>query len=306
MLHTAHFYVNLTKEELRLLENNLGVSFDSKGNKIDDYANGFTTWVTKKYGIKLHFIIDFIKLLGKDDINETDYPNLQKQIKGYLFHLFQDKNFIERVILIRIDYRLDIKLKKDQRKLIMFLYKKTAEKHRHQKKYDQHDTTIYFNSKSVQGTCYDKEEEVIADGRKIQSYEKDVLRFEVRLQNRHLKHMKYKRGKEKWLQEYFQQSLFEKYMQQYLGILVYKGDYHKINKAKKIIKESHLKISDQQQLIAFLTFVSRNGIENAKRKYSKYLFKKLILHLTILNINPILIPKNRKDFPSFMKNPFNL
>ena len=306
MLHTAHFYVDLTSEELQFLESNLGISYDYLGSKADKYANGFTSWVTKGYGLRLHFVIDFIKLLNKETINESDYSRVEKKIQGYFLFLFQDMSFSERVVMIRMDYRLDVKLTKEQRRLVMFLYKKTAEKYRHQKKYDQHQTTVYFNSKSVQGTCYDKEEEVIAKGRKIQPFEKDVLRFEVRLQNRHLKHMKYKKGKAKWLQEYFQQALFEKYMQQYLGKLVHKGDYYKINKAKNIIKESHFKVNEKQQLIVFLSYVSRNGIEKAKKRYSRYLFKKSILQLEILNINPILIPKNRRDFPSFLKNPFNI
>lgn len=306
MLHTAHFYVDLTKEELQFLEINLGVSFDKVAGKSDEYAAGFTTWVIKHYGIRLHFVIDFIKLLNNETITENDYHSIEEHIKGYLFFLLQDMSVIDRVVMIRIDYRHDVRLPKDIRNLILFLYKKTAEKHRHQKKYDQHKTTIYFNSKSVQVTCYDKEEEVIANGRRIEPYEKDVLRFEVRLQNRHLKHMKYKKGKEKWLEEYFQQDLFERYMTQYLESIIFKGDYYKINKAKTIINQSPYTEAEKEQLIEFLKYVSKNGIEKAKKTHSRYLYKKFILQLKSLNINPILIPKNRQDFPSFLKNPFNI
>ena len=208
MLHTAHFYLELTGEELNILENHLGVSYENIGSKADDYTNGFTTWVTKQYGIRLHFIVDFIKLLGKPNITESDFYEVEERLKGYLFYLFMNQEYYDRVIMIRIDYRLDVRIPKNQRKAILYLYKKTAEKHRHQKKYDQHETTVYFNSKSVQGTCYDKEEEVQAKGREMEEYEKDILRFEVRLENRHLKYMKYRQGKEKWLEEYFQQELY--------------------------------------------------------------------------------------------------
>lgn len=306
MLHTAQFYIDITSEELEFLENHLGVSYENIGSKADDYADGFTTWVKKQYGIRLFFIVDFIKLLGKENITESDFLEVEGRINGYLYYLFCDQQYYDRVILVRIDYRLDVRIPKNERKAILYLYKKTAEKHRYQKKYDQHETTIYFNSKSVQGTCYDKEEEVHAKGREIEEYEKDILRFEVRLENRHLKYMKYRKGKEKWLEEYFQENLYEKYMKQYLESIVFTGDYYKISGARKIINESSMKNAEKEQLLNFLTYVSRYGIENAKRKNTSYYFKKFLNQLESLNINPILIPRDRKEFPNFIKNPFSI
>lgn len=92
----------------------------------------------------------------------------------------------------------------------------------------------------------------------------------------------------------------------YLGSIVFKGDYFKINKAKTTINQCLYKEAEKVQLIEFLKYVSKNGIEKAKKIHSRYLYKKSILQLESLNINPILIPKNRQDFPSFLKNPFNI
>lgn len=306
MLHTAHFYIDLAHEELCLLEKHIGSSYEKIGSKIGEYASGFTTWVTKHYGIRLHFEVDFIKLLGTPNIKEDDCPEVEQRIRGYLFYLFADHDYYDRVVLIRIDYRLDVRMPKSHRKTILFLYKKTSEKYRHQHKYTQYDTTIYYNSKSIQGTCYDKELSVSAENRDIETYEVDVLRFEVRLLNRHLKYMKYRKGKEKWLEEYFQEALYVKYMEQYLGVLLFKGNYYKITKAKKIINDSPLKEKEKDQLLEFLRYISRNGIQIAKNKYTSHYFKKHLYQLEILKINPILIPKNRKDFPSFMDNPFSI
>ncbi|WP_445489846.1 phage/plasmid replication domain-containing protein [Niallia sp. 03133] len=306
MLHTAHFYLDLTREELHILENHLGVSYEDIGSKADEYADGFKTWVTKKYGTRLHFIIDFIKLLGKPNIRESDYLEADEKLKGFIFYLFLDQEYYNRVVLIRIDYRLDVRIPENHRKAILYLYKKTAVKHRHQKRYDQYGTTIYFNSKSIQGTCYDKEVHVHIMGREIEDYEKGILRFEVRLENRHLKYMKYRQGKEKWLEEYFKQELYVKYMKQYLGTLVHSGDYFKISSARKIINGSSLKVKEQEKLLEFLRYVSRYGIEKAKEKYTGYYFNKFLNQLKHLNINPILIPRDRKDFPSFMRNPFTI
>lgn len=306
MLHTAHFYIDLTKEELNLLENHLGVSYKNIGRKADEYCNGIITWITKGYATRLHFIVDFIKLLEKANILESDFYEVEKRIKGYLYFLFLDQQYYGRVVMLRIDYRLDVHLPKDQRITLLYLYKKTADKHRHQKKYDQYKTTVYFNSKSIQATCYDKEAEVSSDGRTIENYELDVLRFEVRLQNSHLKDQKYRKRKEKWLEEYFRQDLYEKYMHQYLETIIYKGDYYKIFGAKRIINDSDLKGREKEQLLDFLRNTSRYGLENTKKKTTRYHFNKLLKQLEQLKINPILIPRDRLDFPSFIKNPFNI
>lgn len=307
MIHTAHFYILLNVDEVQQLQQRFGVPYTEIGKKVDCQFSAFTTWMVDKYGFRLHFIIDFIKLLGKADIKESDYLQVEKEIKNYLFYLFLDVTMFDRICMVRIDYRLDVKIPDPKhRELLLHLYKKTVEKFRFQKKYDQYDTTIYFNSKSVQGCCYDKEEDVKAEGRIPEIYEKDIFRFEVRLQNPHLNHMKSKKGREKWLEEYFKESLYRHYMSKYLGALLYEGDYYKINKARIRINQSSLTKKEKEQLIEFLKYVSRHGIESAKQKYTRYYFRKFLTQLKALKINPILIPKNRKDFPSFMKNPFCL
>ena len=95
-------------------------------------------------------------------------------------------------------------------------------------------------------------------------------------------------------------------MKQYLGTIVYNGDYYKISAARKIINESNLTEKEKQQLIDFLRYVSRYGIEKAKKKNTRYYFNKFLNQLKPLNINPILIPRDKNDFPSFMKNPFTI
>lgn len=302
MVHTAQFYVKLSNKDMERVKQNLGTT--NIGSVAECYGEGFTVWVRRHYGIKLYFIVDFIKLLGHASIDESSYMEVEKKLKDFLFYLFGTHGYFKHIVMIRIDYRFDVQMPLEHRQTLLFLYKKTLEKHRHQKKYHKLNTTVYFNSKSIQGTCYDKEEEVKAKGRIMEFYEQDVLRFEVRLQNRHLKYMKYKKDTEKVLKEYFKEVMYKKYMSQYLGNLLLKGKYMKIFKARTIIKNSHLKEKEKNQLNEFLTVVSNTGMENAKKSLSSYFYTKYLSQLATLNINPILIPKNRKDFPSFMNNPF--
>lgn len=303
MVHTARFYIELLEEELKEFQNIYGGEYKKICKSFSNFYEGFTVWIKDEYGIKLYFDIDFIKLLKTEKIVEDDYFKIEESIKKFLNDMFEDTNIFSRVVMIRLDYRKDIVVPEENRKLFLYLYKKASEKIGFQKKYDQYDTTIYFNSKSIQATCYDKEADVKAKNRKLELYEKDVLRFEVRLQNSHLKYGKYKKDIAKSLREYFKQDLYEQYMEKYLGKILYKGDYYKINRVKTILSKSNLKDKEQKELIEFLIDVSKYGIEYTKNKNSKYKIQKYIQQLEILQINPILIPKNRKDFPSFMKNP---
>lgn len=100
--------------------------------------------------------------------------------------------------------------------------------------------------------------------------------------------------------------------------IVYKGDYYNIREVDKILNKSNIKEKDRKFLREFLIDVSENGITGAKKiikednklKYTQYKFKKAISILEELNINPILIPKNREylhfERHSYIKNPFSL
>ncbi|MFE7064587.1 phage/plasmid replication protein [Sutcliffiella sp. NPDC057660] len=305
MIHTARFYMDLTPDEAYLMERNLGTTLDHLQSKVDKKFNGITAWVVKQYGVRLFIVIDFIKLLDKTLIRESDYTQVEIQIEELIQCLFRDKLFFQRLNLTRIDFRLDVKLQDEERKLLFFLYRKTTSKYRHQQKYDQYKTTVYFNSKSVQCCCYDKEEEAKAKRGFIESHEAGVFRLEVRLMNQHLKYKKYRIGKEKCLKEYFQDNLFKQYMTEYFEAILYKGGYYKITKAKTIINGSCLKPAEKEKLIQFLSYVSTYGIDSAKKKFTKYYFQKFCKQLETLQINPVLIPKNKKEFPSFMKNPLS-
>jgi len=100
--------------------------------------------------------------------------------------------------------------------------------------------------------------------------------------------------------------------------IVYKGDYYNIREANKIINKSSLSDKNKQFVREFLIDVSKNSItgakkltiDNSKIKYTDYKFKKALSILEELNINPILIPKNKEYLGTerifYIKNPFDL
>ena len=222
---------------------------------------------------------------------------------------------------MRVDYRFDKYISsKGERLILIHLYKKMINKHgfKLKKSQNKYKTSIRYDSKSMQIIIYDKEEERKDKNKKCEDYEKCVLRFEVKLLNKHLNYNKRKYNIEKDLKFYFSESLQRKYMLSNIQKIVYKGDYYNIREADKIINKSNMKERDKKFIREFLIDVSENGITGAKeihierdkKKYTPYKFKKAVSILEELNINPILIPKSREYFHNerhfYIKNPFNL
>lgn len=308
MIHTAQFYINIDNDEKDFLENKY------KGDIFEAIKLINTIYKCKgiviNYTSKLHdghriiFTIDFIKLLGKVNVCEEDNLNINKEMNAFIFDIVGNRNKEE--VLIRIDYRFDIAVDKRERETLLYLYNKTMDKFRFKKKYNQYDTTIYFNSKSIQSKVYDKEVERKDKHEKVEDYEENILRFEVAVRNQHLNYNKRTYNIEKSINQYLNDSLFKIYMKKNLETFLYKGDYYTIYKAKKIIKSSNIKENDKDEVIEMIKYISKFGVTKTKEKFSKYKFKKYINILDELNINPILIPKNLEGAPKYIKNPFQI
>lgn len=308
MIHTAQFYINISETEKVFLENKyeddisqvysrINNIYKSKGiviNYISNFVNTYTVF----------FTIDFIKLLEKSRVNEDDIFEINNEISNFKFDIINNKDIEE--VLIRIDYRFDSVINSKDRETLLYLYNKTVDKFGFKKKFNEYDTTIYFNSKSIQSKVYDKETERIDNVEVIEDYEKDVLRFEVAIRNQHLNYNKRAHKMDKSINIYLNNSLCKTYMKNSLEVFLYKGDYYTIYKAKKIIVGSNIKERYKEEVIEFIKYISNYGVTKAQQQYSKYKCKKYLNILSELNINPILIPKNLKGSSTYIKNPFNL
>lgn len=312
MIHTCKFYVELLPSEINRIKDKFDMDLKFVSQYLNNKFTGISSFFPKRYGIVgFEFVCDFIKLLDdKPNIDEGDYIEMHNKLNKYCKYVVE-KEF-ESVKLIRIDYRIDLVLiNKRERELLIKLYKKSFEIYGFKKKYNKFKTTVYFNTKSTQVAIYDKEEERKKNKEKIEKYEENVLRIEVRLLNKHLNYMKHKNNVEKQLQAYFQNERMLCYFRKNVQPLVFTSDYWNINKATNIINKSSYSEKDKMKLREFLIDISQSNISAAlnktladevTKKYSKYTFKKYIDISQKLNINPILIPKGFKGI-SELKNP---
>ncbi|MFI3210966.1 MAG: phage/plasmid replication protein [Peptostreptococcaceae bacterium] len=292
MVHTAQFYLVIDKSEIDIIRRKVGnINKNEIGLSISDFYH--------KCNNKLFFTVDFIKLLGKPNITENDIEEIEDKLKD-TFRYYLSKTKLE-FIMIRLEYRLDIKLDKDIREILLYLYSKCKDKSHCKEKKSDYETTVYFNSKSITSKIYDKAFERSCKGEEIEEFEEDVLRFEVTLKNKHLNYKK-RNYKNKRIEEYLQEDLFKYYLKRHLEVHLFCGDYYTIDEAIKILIKYKVKnISDINE---FLIYTSRFGITKAYNKYGNYkynLYKKI---LDKNNINLITIPKS-KNYKT-IKNPLNL
>lgn len=280
------------------------------------------TWISCKGNgsWNIHLKIDVLKIVGRSLFTEDEYENVEADIRKFLISQFGHSSYFNNHRLTRVDYRFDVIIKNESyRNLIFHLFEKYTEKYGFKVKVKwgkdedkaplKYETSQYHHSKSVEFIIYSKNEEREAKNEKLEAYEENVIRYELRLKNDHLNGMaRSDKGKArpKKLKEYFKDELYFGYMKKHIYPIIGKGDYYKITKAEKIIENSHFSRKKREKLRAFLVKISENSIDAPKKHLHEKTHKKYLKDLESIGINPILIPKNRKDYPSFMKNPFNI
>ena len=325
MIHTIQLYTYISLEEIRKAEGLYALDIADIIKKIEAQYDGVRLTI-RRIGLGKEYIIylflDAIRLLRKARITEVDYNVIQEEIDDISKKLYLHKEN-ERFVLLRIDYRYDVQVKDSKvREFLFKLYQKSMERYRFLKrcngkkkttheKGEKYKTTCYFNSKSLVTVVYDKVAERKAKGEKICEFEENVLRFEVRLLNNHLKNNKRNKGMAKNLETYMKEEVYLEYMNNYICKILQVGDYYTIREARKKISASTYKEKDKKALEEFLIKISRVGIEAViayrvgrilPNGYSRYKMNKYMTMCKKLGINPVLIPINSK-MPKYISNP---
>lgn len=321
MIHTSKLMFLLHYQEVQDLQRRLSIKYTQLNKYFEGVFPGVTMSITNSGNgkWKLYMVVDAIMLLGKPDIIESDYEPLEKELKYILWNLVGHTNHFKNHILLRIDYRYDVQIKdKNNRILLMDLYKKLTGSYRFQKKYlgklkhgvfEPYKTTVYHSSKSIESIVYLKSEERQDKGEKVESYERDVVRFEVHVKEAHLYYMESKNEKFKRprkLAAYMKEAVYKEYFRKYMSHIYHPGDFFKIDAAREKLKTSSLSSKEKLKLIEFLKQVSFHSVDTPLKKMSKGTYNSRLALLREVGINPILIPKNyHPKAPSFLKNPLS-
>lgn len=322
MVHTAKFIIELTPEDItyistktplrgELNQDTLGLSSieaitlnifksirkaNSKELRINPDANYKSVW-------KAHMVVDFIKLLNRPDITESDITEITSKLEHYLSNFaISSEHHLE---LVRLDYRFDGYVASElERKILLKLYKKCVNKKQYMIKNTQYKTSVIYRSKSRKNNIYDKNTEREDKGMPIKKHEKNILRFEAQILNRHIYYNLKSKGLVKDFENYFSEDMYQHYMGQMIVQTLFRGNFYDIYRARQIINKSDLikKPSEKEKILSFMVSISKErSVSKAVEKIGKYNYDKYIKILENVDVNPLLIPKMHKI--QYIENP---
>lgn len=299
MIHTIAIRAEINYPQLRYMDN----TFENRtaNNIIQTKFKGITARVFRKVKFKpsINLVIDVTKLLGKGDITEKDFNKVNSVLISIFGYLFNDNSIFQN--LTRYDYRVDVFVPEaDKRELYMDLFKKSYKKVFHLVK-KVYPSTVYHKSKSLEVIVYDKTIEREKKGQS-EEWEKDRIRFEVRLMNPHIYNRMRRTGETKELETYFKESMFLEYVNKYLKGIYFTGDYYTYNKAIQKIKESKFSVKKKQGLQQFLLLVTKDDMSFPKTKIKEQTFRSRIKDLETIGLNPITIPRRKSNQYSELPN----
>ncbi|MGV3115906.1 phage/plasmid replication domain-containing protein [Clostridium baratii] len=302
MIHTATLYCTFSLEEINKLIDKYSTDINTFLLNLDSKFDGFSSHIHFKYTYSLYITIDFIEMLKTPYIEDSHYIKCETIINKFLSNLGLS---LKDLTLIRIDYRKDI-ITEDciERAVLFSCFSKALDTYKLKNKNCTFDTTVYYSNKSIQAIIYDKEQERIDKDCSIKNYEKDVLRFEVRLLNKHLNTNKHKYKIEKTLKNYFSLEKQQDYFKKYILPVVFYEDFYTFEEAEKLINKSLLKEKDKIFLKKFLKTVVRRNLTFCKNNLTTYKYNKALSLLKKLNINPLPITYIN-PFISKLSNPFS-
>lgn len=129
MIHTAEFSIQLDYEHINFRKDHYGKEPISeilhrhmmKGISSVEYSNNFNA--------SCKMVIDIPLILNKGDVEESDYEQVERYIKGALSIVYGDEQLFEQHNLSRVDYRFDIEVPdRNIRKVYFELFRKLKKK----------------------------------------------------------------------------------------------------------------------------------------------------------------------------------
>lgn len=294
MIHTAELSIQLDKEHLRFRENHYGKEpinqilhrYMMKGVSIVEFSS--------KPSAFCKLVIDIPLILNKGNIEEKDYDQVERYIKGALSIVYGDEQLFEQHNLSRVDYRFDIEVSDENiRKIYFELFRKLKKKKAHLEK-KIYFTSQYHQCKSIHIIFYDKEQERRDKNEHVEMWERGMMRFEVCVEKDHLKYKKYKKGEPRFLKDYFKKEKYAHYMNNYILNICPIGDFYSYAKLEAMIAAMDLSIREKLEMKKFAKYVSKGNLDTPAKHYSDSTYRKYLKLFNEHGINPITIPPKYK------------
>lgn len=295
MIHTAEFIVLLKDKEYNDFKVNDFICLEEGINmKVGEFDLRY------KKAKTIHIHVDFLKVLNKPEVIESDIDDILDVVDSELFPiLFRSY----KLILVRVDYKFDAVIESEvEREMIIELCKRNKTTANYMKLTNRFACGVRYENKNKVFNIYDKERERNDNNCDILDYEKNVLRFEAQIKNSHLDFKKNKYNVKKELQEYMTKEKYKYYMRKMIIETCSIGNYYDRYRYHKIINSSDKKEKVKKELIDFLAFNGRHkNLTISYEKFGRSKYERYMRLLNELRINPVPIPE-KKGF-KVIKNP---
>lgn len=317
MIHTFKIIFEMKMKHIRYLQDAYSLDILEVGKFFGQVFEGVTmsTYRQKYKGVLMASMnVDVPLLLGRGDVSEEDLYLVVSRVKEILETVFGDRSLYDTHRLRRIDFRYDAVIEgASVRKAYVDLFSKSyRKKARRLRKTDRiniygnlvdYETGLEHVNSSVETAVYDKPAERLAKRMPIKPYEKDVLRFEVRLKKDAIAYRKRRYGILNTLESYFTEEMYQQMMTEYILKTYLTEDFKRFSIAVDSVRESRFSVLIKKSLITFLRTVTRGDLSSPQESIAPATFKKRLAECAELNFHPITIPDSRKDLPDFLENP---
>lgn len=291
------------------------------------------------YHRNLVIIANAHRILNKRDILLKDKMEYELKLYELLKPIFEGIVFYEpdpTIELNRIDYCIDFiinqlihymdgdELKEfiiteNDMKIYRFIQWDNRHKYKYMRRTKFFPKSIYFETKYGMHKIY------LYNRYEKTKREKDkgIYRMEVQCKSKHIKNEEKRYNTAKTIDYYWSEEAIEQFFFDFLQGFFYKGDYYKLDKAKKLINNSNNRVKTKHTLIKFIENIGTYTLEGlyskefcknvnkqnpkAKLKYSYGTIRYYIEKLNVIGVNPIPIRDyqggrtDRDSLPNLLK-----
>lgn len=316
MVDTFEVFSRLNQVQLDHLEQGLGIAHHELKQITASRHNHITLRVSLReppiFDNYVYVLVNVPRMLEKGVVGELDRTTVEQGISEMLHLYFGDRTLLNTMRLRRFDYRLDVKINSNEiRQLYFALMDRARPKLRQMSKIGKIDKngkcqskythSIIHRAKSVQTIVYDKSEERRNNGEKAKDWEESVLRYEVKLNKRHIDY-KASRGLPSTLASYWNAQAYKKYLTDYLLKVYFDGDYYTAVDAEEIIFQQNITDKMKSKLRDMLHSIKQGNINTPKKSMSEGTYRKYLKMYQDMGLNPCLIREKEKKVADCLPN----
>jgi hypothetical protein len=176
-----------------------------------------------------------------------------------------------------------------ERALLMELYQQLPKRICRAKRKKQYEDSVYYTGGSRRINIYDKTAERQSKRQPVESWEADVIRFEVQVLRKHIDHMRrtyyMERAYDTWVR-----ADMERYYLWLAAKMIPQGDFYKMGEAVAMIEASSYSRTIKANMVEYMEAVKVGGMDAANKQWCYGTVRNYLERFDEIGVSPITIP----------------